>query len=264
MGKEIHRGSYKRLKLDPITKWYMQKYGSVLKNETHKILYDFGIQKNHQIAARRPDLEIIKKEKEQRIFRLMDFAIPADHRVKIKAKRLTNTWTLPENWKSFGRKGQSNINCCWLSKRDEFITKESRPSYVINSSLLGYFVFQLYIYIYIYYIYIYIYIYRERERERERKQRVNIFGNCQFLTKAIIRSSVLGMRLKCIWWSGSAPEALENVEYSFISITLKSTLTRNGITSSKGQIELFNHLLRTFIIIVYLKPYNCMHINHIT
>ena len=34
----------------------------VLDNETHEILWDFEIQTNYLISARRPDLVIVKKE----------------------------------------------------------------------------------------------------------------------------------------------------------------------------------------------------------
>ena len=64
---------------------------SVLEKETHKLLWDFERQTDHRISARRPDLIIInkkkkkkKKEKKKRIGRIMNFAVPADHRVKLK------------------------------------------------------------------------------------------------------------------------------------------------------------------------------------
>ena len=52
---------------------------SALENEMHKILWDFEIQTDHLISVRRPDL-VIKK----RTCRIVEFAIPADHRVKLK------------------------------------------------------------------------------------------------------------------------------------------------------------------------------------
>ncbi len=55
---------------------------SVPENETHKLLWDFDIQTDHLISARRPDLIIINKKK--RICKIVDFAVPADHRVKLK------------------------------------------------------------------------------------------------------------------------------------------------------------------------------------
>ena len=53
---------------------------SVLQNDTHNILWDFEIQTDHQILAWRPGLELINMKKELAV----DFAIPAEHRVKIR------------------------------------------------------------------------------------------------------------------------------------------------------------------------------------
>ena len=53
----------------------------VLENATLKILWDFNIQTDHLIPARRPDLIIInkKKKKKKKICKIVDFAVPADH-----------------------------------------------------------------------------------------------------------------------------------------------------------------------------------------
>ena len=45
-----------------MNKWYMLNQKSVLKNETHKILWDFEIQKDNLISARRQDLVIASKK----------------------------------------------------------------------------------------------------------------------------------------------------------------------------------------------------------
>ena len=50
----------------------------------HKILWDFNIQTDHLISARRPDLIIINKKKKKKICKIVDFAVPADHRIKLK------------------------------------------------------------------------------------------------------------------------------------------------------------------------------------
>ena len=55
----------------------MLNQGSVLENDTHKLQWDFGIQTDHQISARRPDLIIINKKETCKI---VDFAVPVDHR----------------------------------------------------------------------------------------------------------------------------------------------------------------------------------------
>ena len=54
----------------------------VLENNTHKLLWDFNIHTNRRISVRRPDLIIINKKK--RTCKIVDFAVPADHRIKLK------------------------------------------------------------------------------------------------------------------------------------------------------------------------------------
>ena len=58
----------------------MHNLKSILENETHKLLWDFEIQMDHLISARRPDLVIINKEKKRRTCRIVDFAVPVDHK----------------------------------------------------------------------------------------------------------------------------------------------------------------------------------------
>ena len=54
----------------------------VPENETHELLWDFEIPTDHPISARRPDLIIINTKK--RTCRIVNFSVPADHRVKLK------------------------------------------------------------------------------------------------------------------------------------------------------------------------------------
>ena len=56
----------------------MLKPEFVKKNETHKILWNFEVQTDHLILARRSDLFLIKKKKKRK---KVDIAGPADHRV---------------------------------------------------------------------------------------------------------------------------------------------------------------------------------------
>ena len=63
----------------------MHNPAPVLENATHKLLWDFNIQTDHLIPARRLDLIMInKKKKKKRTRKIDDFAIPADHRIKLK------------------------------------------------------------------------------------------------------------------------------------------------------------------------------------
>ena len=64
VGKVIHWKICKKFKFDHTNKWYMHNPAPVLENDTHKLLWDFDIQTDHLISARRPDLIIIKKKKE--------------------------------------------------------------------------------------------------------------------------------------------------------------------------------------------------------
>ena len=49
-------------------------------NDTHKLLWDFNIQTDHLIPAKRPDLIIINNKKK----RIVDFAVPAHHKINLK------------------------------------------------------------------------------------------------------------------------------------------------------------------------------------
>ena len=55
---------------------------AVLENNTHKLLWDFDIHTDTRISARRPHLIIINKKK--RTCKIIDFAVPVDHRIKLK------------------------------------------------------------------------------------------------------------------------------------------------------------------------------------
>ena len=64
----------------------MHNPAPVLENDSHKLLWDFNIQTDHLIPARRPDLIIInkKKKKRKRICKIVDFAVLADHRINLE------------------------------------------------------------------------------------------------------------------------------------------------------------------------------------
>ena len=88
----------------------MHNPAPVLENNTHKLLWDFGIHTNHQIWARRLDLIIIDKS-----YKFVDFAVPADHRIKLKEcekkdKYLDLAWELI---KTMEYAGDNYTNCNW-------------------------------------------------------------------------------------------------------------------------------------------------------
>ena len=63
-----------------------------MENDTHKLLWDFNIQTDHLISARRPDFTVINEKKKKtittkkknRTSKIVDFAVPAYHRIKLK------------------------------------------------------------------------------------------------------------------------------------------------------------------------------------
>ena len=69
-------------KFDHTNKWYLHNPAPVLEYDTHKLQWDFNIQTDHLIPARRPNHIMINKKK--RTYKIVDFAVPADHRIKLK------------------------------------------------------------------------------------------------------------------------------------------------------------------------------------
>ena len=82
VGKVIHLKMCKKFKFDHTNKWYMHNPAHILEYVTHKLLWDFDIHTDHLFSARRADLIIINKKR--RTCEIVDCAIPADHRIKLK------------------------------------------------------------------------------------------------------------------------------------------------------------------------------------
>ena len=67
-----------------MTKWYMHNQNPSWKMR-HINPSDFEVHTNHIISAKRLDLIIVKKKKEKKgTCRTVNFAVPADHKVKLK------------------------------------------------------------------------------------------------------------------------------------------------------------------------------------
>ena len=68
---------------------------------------------DHLISARRPDLIIIKKKK--RTSKIIDFAVLADHRIKLKeCEKKDKYLDLAMNWKkTMEHEGDNYANCDW-------------------------------------------------------------------------------------------------------------------------------------------------------
>ena len=63
----------------------MHNPAPVLENDTHKLLCDFDIHTDHLISARRSDLIIINNPP-QITCKIVDFAVPADHRINLNER----------------------------------------------------------------------------------------------------------------------------------------------------------------------------------
>ena len=103
-------------KFDHMNKWYMHNSESALGNVTHKLLWDFEIQTDHQISVRRPDLIIINK-KERKLAELWTLLSQQTTEKNWKnVKRGISTSILLGDWKkAVEHENDDNTNCNWCS-----------------------------------------------------------------------------------------------------------------------------------------------------
>ena len=110
MFKGIHWELCKKFRYDHTSKWYTHIPKLVQENEMHKLLCDWEIN-DHQISARQPDLVIVNIKK--RTCRIVNFAVPTDHRVKLKKseKRDKSPDLARELKKTMEHKSDCNTYC---------------------------------------------------------------------------------------------------------------------------------------------------------
>ena len=89
-------GDLQEFKLE-IEIWPYEQMLFVQENKMHEILWDFKIQMNQHISARPPIVLINKK----RTHDLVDFAVLADHRMKIEKSEKQNNYLDVEHKKQF-------------------------------------------------------------------------------------------------------------------------------------------------------------------
>ena len=106
----------KKLKFDHVDEWYEYIPESVLENEKNEIQWNFEKQTDHRISARLPNLVIVNKKK--RVCRLVDFALPADHRVKLKKTEKRDKYQdlARELKKTVEHKSDGDTNCNWCTR----------------------------------------------------------------------------------------------------------------------------------------------------
>ena len=102
-------GSLSCWKFDHIDLEYRHKSESIIENETKSFR---ALRWTTPGQKSRPNVN-----KKKSMYHRVVFAIPTDHRIKMKTKSWTNTCILPENWKSSGSLG---IWCwsLWNSSQD--------------------------------------------------------------------------------------------------------------------------------------------------
>ena len=84
VGRRIHWEVCRKYNIDVSEKWYNHEPVSVLDNGQCTLLWDFTIQTDNEIKARRPDMIIKDKEKNTCI--IIDFTVSYDNRIELKEK----------------------------------------------------------------------------------------------------------------------------------------------------------------------------------
>ena len=77
--------------LERTTRWYEHKPEGVTRKGNIKVLWDFNIQCDHEIEARRPDIVVVNKDLKE--CKIIDVAVPWDSRVRSKKRKLTSMET---------------------------------------------------------------------------------------------------------------------------------------------------------------------------
>ena len=111
----IYKEMCKKFKYGYKNEWYLHNPAHVQEDYTHKILWDVDIHTDHLISVKRPDLIIINKRKKKRMCKIVDFAVPADHRIKLKECEKKDTYLdlVRELKKSIKHEDDDCINCDW-------------------------------------------------------------------------------------------------------------------------------------------------------
>ena len=89
VGRYVHWQFYEKLGFSRARLWYEHEPENVNENENFKILWDFTIQYDHIIEARRPDIVVVDKET-----MIIDMAIPGDKRLCDKEREKIKKYSL--------------------------------------------------------------------------------------------------------------------------------------------------------------------------
>ena len=101
LGRIVHWKFARKCNFEAGDKWYEHEPEGVSENKDYKILWDFSIQTDHVIEARRPDLVVV--DKKDRSCKIIDFAVPRDSRIEEKEKDKTEKYQeLEGSYKRYG------------------------------------------------------------------------------------------------------------------------------------------------------------------
>ena len=84
VGKRIHWDLCKKFEIHASEQWYNHEPEAIVENDSCKILWDFTIQTDHVLEARRPDLIVVNKKENK--CTIVDFPIPYDTGIEQKEK----------------------------------------------------------------------------------------------------------------------------------------------------------------------------------
>ena len=101
LGKIVHWKLARKCKFEAGDKCYEHGPENVSENEDYKILWDFSIQTDHVIEARRPDLVVV--DKQERSCKIIDFAVTGDSRIEKEKDKI-------EKYQDLGRELQKIWN----------------------------------------------------------------------------------------------------------------------------------------------------------
>ena len=84
IARNIHWELCGELDIDRAKKWYEHQPEGVSRKGNTKILWDFNIQCDHEIEARRPDIVVVNEDAKE--CKIIDVAVPWDSRVRAKER----------------------------------------------------------------------------------------------------------------------------------------------------------------------------------
>ena len=84
IARNIHWELCGELDIDRANKWYEHQPEGVSRKGNTKILWDFNIQCDHEIEARRPDIVVVNEDAKE--CKIIDVEVPWDSRVRAKER----------------------------------------------------------------------------------------------------------------------------------------------------------------------------------